>query len=382
MSLELIDLCKQLIQFRGITPNDGGCIEFLKTTLSDLGFSDFCEKGFFGEQNLYCKIGSGRKNFCFAGHVDVVPAGDESQWTHDPFMGIVQDDVLYGRGAVDMKSEIAAFICAAQDFKTEHPNFDGIISILITTDEEGAGLGTKNMLKHITSQGEKIDYCIVGEPSSNERVGDSIRIGRRGSVNCIIKFIGKQGHAAYPHNAKNPLTILIKSMNHILNHEWGIEDERFLPTNLEMTSIDTDNEFANVIPNSTICKFNIRFNYSCRDINWKDFILKKIHEQKNVDISNYDIDIITHINAESFITDNQEWIDVISDSILDVTGYTPHPNTHGGTSDARFVKNYCPVVDCGILNRTAHQINEHSSISDICTIYSIYKTVLKKIFIC
>ncbi|WP_341793314.1 MULTISPECIES: succinyl-diaminopimelate desuccinylase [unclassified Rickettsia] len=375
-----INYLKDLIGFKSVTPQSDGAIEYIDKFLQENGFQT--EIKLFGGSssqvtNLYGFYGNKKPNICFVGHVDVVPAGDFTLWHASPFSAHIIGDKIYGRGAVDMKGAIACFLAASLDFIKHNPNLNGSISFLITGDEEGeAKYGTKEMLKHIYNQGHKIDFAIVGEPTNEEEIGDTIKIGRRGSVNFNLNLHGKQGHVAYPQKARNPLPCLIKIMHDIINIKLDEGGAFFDHSNSCVTSIDVGNNITNVIPGEASARFNIRFNelHSAESLT---NLIKRIVEKYCTEYKlNYEL--TAKSSAESFIQDPIDRIADFAEIVASTTNIKPKFSTSGGTSDARFVKSYCPVVEFGLLSETAHKINEYTKITDLQKLYDVYYNSLTK----
>ncbi len=363
----MLSILKELISCVSISPKDDGALSNISNLLEQNGFKCFLKEfgeGEFATKNLYAEKGEGAKNLCFAGHVDVVPAGDIKLWKNDPFDMIAEEGNIYGRGVVDMKGAVSAMISAMLDYTNKYSNK---VSILLTSDEEASGkFGTKKMLEWLQENGIKIDFAIVGEPTSSEIFGDTIKIGRRGSINFHLVIHGKQGHVAYPELAINPNTILIKILNDLIN--WKIDEgnDFFQPSNLEIISIDTDNDVMNLIPQSSSVKFNVRFN------------TKQTPERliKNIEtiIKKYTADFsLQHsISAQAFLTAISEFAYEFQGLVQEICQVKPQFSTSGGTSDARFIKDICPLLEFGLLNKTAHQINENCKIMDLQKLYSVY----------
>ncbi|KKB96298.1 Succinyl-diaminopimelate desuccinylase [Candidatus Arcanobacter lacustris] len=376
MKLDPVQLAQKLISFPSITPVDAGAIDYLIEVLSGLGFK--CQKVIFDDvTNLYARYGNLEPNFCFAGHTDVVPTGDINSWSFDPFLGDVHDQKLYGRGAVDMKGAIACFIASVSEFIHDNPNFNGSISFLITGDEEGPAInGTIKMLDYLKDRQEKISLCLVGEPTSSEKLGDIIKIGRRGSICADIIVRGIQGHVAYPHLANNPVTGLVSILGLLKNTKLDDGNEEFQASNLEITNIEVGNNATNVIPASASASFNIRFNniYNLQTIEkWIRDVCDNVPDIK--------YDLIIKNTAESFLTSDLTFGKIIQDAVFDTMGISAKFSTDGGTSDARFIKNYCPVIEFGLTNATAHKIDEHVSLEDIANLSKVYLNILKKYFV-
>jgi len=365
--MELVELAKKLISFPSVTPDEAGCLDYIQNLLADAGF--YVERLKFGEvDNLYAKIGEG-KNFCFAGHIDVVPPGDEARWTNPPFEPVVKNGVLYGRGASDMKAAIAAMLAAAMEYKDK-----GCVSFLLTSDEEGPGVdGTKRVLEELAGRGEKIDACIVGEPTNPEKLGQMAKTGRRGSMNCTITVQGKQGHAAYPHNADNPVKKLIDILYKLQNHVLDSGSKAFDPSNLEVVTVDVGNKASNVIPAQARAVLNIRFNDHYKSPQLKSWIEGVIGEDKKVTLE-------YHVSGESFLTKIGKLSDIVADVVKEVTGIKPEFSTTGGTSDARFIHEYAEVIEFGLINKSAHQVDENCLVDELEKLKVIYLKILQKFF--
>lgn len=375
--IDPLEFTKELIKIPSITPFDGGALDLLQAKLDALGFK--CQRFVFEDvDNLYARIGDKAPNFCFAGHTDVVPTGALENWTNPPFEPIEKDGFLYGRGAADMKSAIAAFTSAVQRFLTNRV-LNGSISFLITGDEEGVALnGTKKLIAAIDELGEKIDHCIVGEPTCPHILGDMIKNGRRGSINCTINVIGKQGHVAYPDKANNPIPPLLELLHRLQTTALDNGAEGFQPSNLEIVTIDVGNPATNVIPANASARFNIRFNTNHTGESLKQWII----DTKNEVLEDYSahIDLNIAISGEPFFTAPSKFTDIVQDAAFEITGHRPLLSTTGGTSDARFIKNYCSVIEFGIVGATLHQIDEHVKIDDIFKLTEIYQKILEKYF--
>lgn len=382
MPLDPLALSKELIACPSVTPEDAGALAVLERALAPLGFTctrlPFEEAGTARVDNLYARWGTSGKNLCFAGHTDVVPPGDVAGWTSPPFEPQVRDGILYGRGVVDMKCAIACFAAAASEFLA-HQKPNGSISLLITGDEESVAInGTQKALKQLAAQGEKLDACIVGEPTNPEQLGEMIKIGRRGSVSFKLTVWGKQGHVAYPHLADNPVSRLLNILHALDNHELDNGTQFFQPSNLEIASIDVNNPADNVIPAMAQALFNIRFNDTHRAqtlIHWIEGICESICEDGE---ARYKLE--PRISGEAFITQPGAWSDIVSNAVAEITGKTPELSTTGGTSDARFIKDYCPVVEFGLMNKTAHKVDECAAVADIYALKDIYVKVLAGYF--
>ena len=375
-----IIIAEELIRKKSITPIDDGCIEYLKTLLTELGFKchilPFSDDNSPTVINLYAKYGNSQeKNFAFAGHTDVVPTGEEKLWNFSPFAAEIKDGVLYGRGAVDMKGAIASFIAAVQEFLEKKTDFQDSISFIITGDEEGIAInGTQKIVEWLQENNEKISHCLVGEPTNPHKLGEMIKVGRRGSVNFTIKALGKQGHVAYPENALNPITSLIASLNLLKNHHFDDGTEYFDPTNLEVTSFDVGNPTTNIIPESATAKLNIRFNsdHQSEDIvNLVKYTLDKT-------LHKYELEY--RVSGESFYNKDKFFSKLVLDSVAKITKEKTILSTTGGTSDARFLKDICPCVEFGLINKTAHQIDENIAVKDLTILKECYKEILENYF--
>ncbi len=363
-----------------MTPADAGALDVLQSAAEGLEFAchrlTFSEAGTDDVDNLYARLGTGAPNFCFAGHTDVVPPGDAESWSSDPFGAVVADGVLYGRGAADMKSAIAAFMEAVARFRgRRRGSFDGSISLLITGDEEGKAInGTRKVLEWMAGRGETIDVCLVGEPSNPLALGDMIKIGRRGSLTGKLVVTGVQGHTAYPDQADNPLPRLIAMLSAIVGTPLDEGTAHFQPSNLQLTTIDVDNPAPNVIPERASAGFNIRFN----DLHTGDSLTSWLREQMDGVGGDYDLDI--HVSGEAFLTPPGEFSELIVRAVREVTGRVPELGTTGGTSDARFIKDYCPVAEFGLVGQTMHKVDERIAVSDVRVLVEIYESVLEEYF--
>jgi succinyl-diaminopimelate desuccinylase len=374
MSYDVLSLAQGLIRCPSVTPEDAGAQAFLAQKLSAVGFS--CSHLQFEDvPNLFARYGTGGKHLCFAGHTDVVPTGPEQKWTHTPFGAEVHNGILFGRGAADMKGAVAAFAAAAVSFIERKKHFDGSISLLITGDEEGPAVnGTVRVLEWMKEHGHLPDVALVGEPTNPDTLGQEIKIGRRGSLSGTLRVAGKQGHVAYPHLAHNPLPPLIKMLDALSDHVFDKGSAYFPQTNLEVTTIDVGNPASNVIPSEGRATFNIRFNdrWSSETISQKIVdILDKVKHPYELELS---------CGAESFITRPGDWSALVLKAVQDITGKKAEYTTNGGTSDARFIVNYCPVVEFGAINASIHQIDEHASVKDLEDLTRIYERILMLYF--
>ena len=378
-----LQLAKELIRYPSVTPIDAGVMKFLEKKLKKLGFKtkilEFKEKNTKPVKNLYARLGYKGPNFCYAGHLDVVPAGNLRDWTVNPFRPSIKKGHLIGRGANDMKSSIAAFVSAISIFIKNNKKFNGSISLLITGDEEGVAInGTKKVVEYLKKRKEKIDFCLVGEPTNPNKLGEMIKIGRRGSMNGRLSVIGIQGHVAYPHRANNPSTALVQILKELKEIKFDKGTKNFQPTNLEVTKINIDNTADNVIPGLANATFNIRFNnkHSSNSIKTKiNKILKKIcHKNK----SNYKIEY--SVSGEAFLTKPNQTTYMIRDVIKKITKIKPELSTTGGTSDARFIRKIAPCLEFGLVGKTMHKVDEAVSLNDLKKLTLIYSNILKNYF--
>jgi succinyl-diaminopimelate desuccinylase len=383
MPTDPVTIARELIRCRSVTPQEGGALSYLQGLLAQAGFAahraTFAEPGTAAVDNLYARVGNAKPNLLFAGHTDVVPAGNEACWSHPPFAGELADDKLYGRGAVDMKGGIACFVAAALDYlgaKGGAPK--GSISLLITGDEESVAVnGTVKLLKWAAERGESFDHCILGEPSNVAILGDTIKAGRRGSLNGTLIVTGRQGHVAYPERAENPirgLTTLMAAMAVPLDEG----SEHFAPSNLEFTSVDVGNATVNLIPGQARARFNIRFNDR-----HSQTALKTLIERRAATATAGRVRYAFEwqpSNAEVFVTKPSPFTELAIAAIAEVTGRKPQLSTSGGTSDARFIKDYCPVLEFGLVGQTMHQVDECTPVNDLLTLTAIYRRIIEKYF--
>ena len=377
-----LQLAKELIRFPSITPTDAGVMGHLEKKRKSLGFKTkvftFAEKNTKPVKNLYARLGTKSPNLCFAGHLDVVPPGNINDWTIKPFKPAIKKGHLIGRGANDMKSSIAAFVSAVSKYISEKkPN--GSISLLITGDEEGVAInGTKKVVEYLKKKKEKIDFCIVGEPTNPSKLGEMIKIGRRGSMNGKLTINGVQGHVAYPHRAKNPVTTLIKIFNEFKKIKLDKGTKDFQPSNLEITRINIDNNADNVIPALASGTFNVRFNnkHSSNSIKTKlNKIIKKVTSKDKVKFEmNY------RVSGEAFLSKPNSTTYMVRDVIKKITKINPKLSTTGGTSDARFIRKISPCLEFGLVGKTMHKIDEAVSLTDLKKLTQIYQNILKKYF--
>ena len=378
-----LQLSKELIRFPSVTPKDAGIIKFLSKKLKKLGFNckilEFKGKGSKPIKNLYAKIGKKGPNFCYAGHTDVVPPGNLKDWTINPFKPAVKKNYLIGRGANDMKSSIACFAAAVSRFLQKNKKFNGSISFLITGDEEGYAInGTKKVVDYLKRKKEKIDFCIVGEPTNPNKLGEMIKIGRRGSLSGMIEISGTQGHIAYPHLSNNPINTLVEICKKLKEKKLDKGNKNFQPSNLEFTSINVDNKAHNVIPAIARAQFNIRYN----NIHTANSLKKKINNLvKNINKKNkckFKIDFMA--NGEAFLTKPEKTIFTARKIIKKITKINPKFSTTGGTSDARFIRKIAPCLEFGLVNRTMHKVDECVSLKDLRKLTKIYNDILVEYF--
>jgi len=375
MQIDPVSLTQDLVRCPSITPNDAGALDVLEQALVGLGFKctrlPFGEPGTADVDNLYARLGTNGPHFCYAGHTDVVPTGILDDWKHEPFDAIIDNGVLYGRGTSDMKGGIAAFIAAVSSLD----HFNGSISLLITGDEEGPAVnGTVKMLEWLKDHNEIPDLCLVGEPTNVSEIGDMAKIGRRGSLNGVLTVNGTQGHVAYPHLADNPIPRLVRVLDKLTSLDLDQGNEFFQPSNFEVVSVDVGNQATNVIPMKATARFNIRFNNEQN----ADELINLLTSICEKDAGDHSIDI--NVSGDAFLTPRGLLSDIIEMSIKDVTGKNVELSTSGGTSDARFIKNYCPVAEFGLINKTIHQVNECVRVEDLNLLCEIYTRILTQFF--
>lgn len=376
--IKALEIAQRLIQCKSITPQNDGAIEYLAGLLENYGFTchilDFAEPGYATVKNLYARYGKEEPNFCFAGHTDVVPIGNINSWKHDPFAAEVVEGVLYGRGAVDMKGGIAAFAEAAIRFVSNN-KFKGSISFLITGDEEAQAInGTPKLLQWLQKNNEKLSDCLVGEPTCPDHLGEIVQNGRRGSGNFELQVIGKQGHVAYAENFDNPATRLIKILHELKSHPLDAGNEFFEPSNLEVTNLHIGNTATNVVPESATANFNIRFN----DLHSRDSLVNKIDKVCKDHAKNYQLKDV--FSGVAFYVEPNHLSDIICASVEEMTNIKPKLSTFGGTSDARFIKDFCPVFEFGLISKTAHQVDEHIKITELEQLTEIYYKIISRYF--
>lgn len=384
LSEDAVDLAQGLIRCRSVTPEEGGALDYLQAKLEAAGFTchrlPFETAGTPTVDNLYARIGTERPHLCFAGHTDVVPPGDDEAWSHPPFAGDIDQGLLYGRGASDMKGGVAAFVAAALDYLTfARGEPAGSISLLITGDEEGPAVnGTEKVLKWMAAHDEVVDHCIVGEPTNATRLGETIKIGRRGSLNGKVTVKGVQGHVAYPALANNPIRGLIAVLSSLYEEPLDQGNAHFSPSNLEVTTIDVRNPATNVIPARAEALFNIRFN----DDHTPDSLQSWAREKAFTALEGSGLEAIFEYEPANpvFLTEPGTLSTLLAEAISDVTGLTPELSTAGGTSDARFIKDYCPVVEFGLTTESMHQVDERVAVADLEKLAVIYRRFLDLYF--
>ena len=380
MAMDPVELTQALIRCPSVTPQEGGALDLLQDRMESLGFTchrlPFQEPGTERVDNLYARLGTSGPVLCYAGHTDVVPVGDEAAWSVDPFAAEIRGDDLIGRGAVDMKGSIAAFTAAVSRFlDSQGTGFGGSIAFLITGDEEGdATNGTVKVLRWLEEQGEKLDHCLVGEPTSDARLGDMVKIGRRGSMNGRLRVRGVQGHTAYPQLADNPAHALVAMLAAITQEPLDEGSDHFPPTSLQVTSIDIGNKVTNVIPAEARANFNIRFN----DLHDSKAVERWVRER--LDRAGKPYELTFSVSGESFLTPPGLLSDLLQSAIEAELGSRPELGTTGGTSDARFIKDACPVAEFGLRNATAHKIDEQVPLAELQSLTNIYGKLLEGYF--
>jgi succinyl-diaminopimelate desuccinylase len=371
-----IALTQALIRQPTVNPCHDGAQDVLADVLESLGFRTK-RYHFDGVDNLYARLGGASPNICFAGHTDVVPIGDAAGWTVDPFGAEIRNGIMYGRGTSDMKGAIAAFVSAAARYLDDHGAPQGSISLLITGDEEGPGInGTRRLLPAVIADGEVIDHCIVGEPTSEEVIADIVKNGRRGSLNAVVKAVGKQGHAAYPEKSANPMPALLDALQKLRNMKLDDGSPGFQPSNLEITTIDVGNPAHNVIPAQATAKFNIRFNPN----HTGDALMKRISDLISTTERGVTVTVDQRVTGEAFYTQPGKLTDLIVAAVSAETGRSPQLTTGGGTSDARYIKDICPVAELGVRNEMAHKVDECIPVDEIETLCRIYYRLLASYF--
>jgi succinyl-diaminopimelate desuccinylase len=384
MTADPVAIARDLLRCPSVTPEEGGALAYLHDVLTKAGFAvqrlKFAEPGTASIENLYARIGAGRPNLAFAGHTDVVPPGDAKAWRHPPFAGEIDDGILYGRGAVDMKGGIACFVAAAIGYLAANGGKpkQGSISLLITGDEESVAVnGTIKLLQWAAARGEKFDHCVLGEPSNIEALGDTIKAGRRGSLNGTLIVHGRQGHVAYPNRFDNPirgLVTLIAAMQSPLDEG----SEQFDPSNLEFTSVDVGNPTVNLVPGEAHARFNVRYNDHHSQASLKALIERRASDAA-VGRIRYSFEWPPS-NADVFVTKPGPFTDLAAAAIAEVTGRQAQLSTTGGTSDARFIKDYCPVLEFGLVGQTMHQVDERVPVADLVSLTAVYRRIIEKYF--
>lgn len=377
--IDPVELTAALVRCPSVTPADAGALDILHDLLTDAGFScAWADRG--GICNLFARWGTqgNTRSFGFNGHTDVVPIGDEAAWTMPPFGAEIKDGIMYGRGTTDMKSGVAAFAAAAVDFVRDTPP-DGSVVIAITGDEEGESVdGTLALLEHMAKHGERMDVCLVGEPTCPNTMGEMIKIGRRGSMTIKFRVVGKQGHSAYPQRANNPLPAMMRLMDRLASHELDQGTDHFDGSTLAVVTVDTGNPATNVIPAECVATVNIRFNDTHSGASLSEWIESEVAAIREA--FGVQIETKTKISGESFITPPGELSAMVSKAVEAVTGVTPALSTTGGTSDARFVKSHCPVVEFGLVGQSMHQVDEHVRVEHIHELKTIYTRILQDYF--
>ena len=378
MPISELKLAKELIRCPSVTPKDAGAINVLAKNLRSLGFK--CQLiSFKNIKNLYAKLGKSSPNFCYAGHTDVVPPGNIKDWSVNPFKPAIKNNKLIGRGANDMKASIACFVAAVSKFKAKNKKFKGSISLLITGDEEGIAInGTKRVVEYLKRKKEKIDFCLVGEPTNQNKLGEMMKIGRRGSMTGYLTVYGTQGHVAYPHDANNPAPVMTKILSQIESIKLDNGTKSFQPSNLEIVKINTDNLADNVIPSEMKATFNIRFNNKHSSNSLKKKLNKII--QKTCDKNKCSFKISYMVSGEAFITNPNKTTFMIQKIIKKITKIKPKLSTTGGISDARFIRKISPCVEFGLVGKTMHKVDETVSLSDLKKLTKIYNKILENYF--
>jgi succinyl-diaminopimelate desuccinylase len=383
---DVVELTRTLVRCESVTPREAGALQHLERTLAPLGFRcermDFSQAGTDDVANLYARIGTVGRHFCFAGHSDVVPVGDLSSWTIGPFAAELSDGYLFGRGAADMKGAIAAFTDAATRFlKKRGGDFGGSISLLITGDEEGPAVnGTVKMLKRLAERGEKIDACVVGEPTSSKRFGDMMKIGRRGSMNVEMVVRGVQGHVGYPERLDNPIHRLSALIEALVREPIDKGSTHFQPSSLQFTTVDVGNKATNIAPGMVRARFNTRFNDLWTSKTLLAHLKERLDRAHAALGGNGTIELSAEVSGESFFTPPGPLSELVAGAVRDVAGVEPELSTTGGTSDARFIRSYCPVLEFGLVGETMHKVDEKSAVADLRTLSRVYETMLDRYF--
>ncbi len=376
MSINTLELAKQLISRRSVSPDDAGCLDIICEHLKPLGFE--CEMiSMGGVDNLWARRGAASPLVCFAGHTDVVPTGPLDQWDSDPFVPTIRDGVLYGRGASDMKTSLAAFVVAITDFVARHPDHPGSLAVLFTSDEEGPAIdGTVRVVEALRQRGEKVDYCIVGEPTAVDKLGDMIKNGRRGSLSGILTVKGVQGHVAYPHLAKNPIHVIAAALAELAQTQWDSGNEYFPPTTWQVSNFNAGTGANNVIPGDAHLKFNFRFSTAST----LESLQTRVHGILDRHGVPYELEWC--YDGRPFLTKKGDLDDAVARAIKSVTGIDTKLSTTGGTSDGRFITDICPqVIECGPTNATIHKINECIRLDELEQLPRIYLQTLKNLLL-
>jgi len=376
--IDAVNLTRELIRRPSVTPADAGAMDVVERTLTGLGFA--CRRMKFGDiENLYARYGDARPNLCFAGHTDVVPVGDAAAWSQGAFEAEVVDGVLVGRGAVDMKGAIAAYIAAAAK-AIAAGEVKGSLSFLITGDEEGVALdGTMKVVEALIAEGEAVDHCVVGEPTAAELFGDMVKVGRRGSMNADIVVEGIQGHVAYPHRAANPARVLIPLLDRLQSRALDQGYPEFQPSNLEVTLVEMPNTATNIIPATARARLNIRFNPSHKGQELADWVAAEA--QAAAQGTRCKVTVTPQISGEAFLTERGPFTDLVAEAVADVAGRPPELSTSGGTSDARFIRALCPVVEVGLVGATMHQVDERTPVAEIERLQAVYERLIAQYFV-
>jgi len=382
--LDVISLTQELMRCPSVTPNDAGALNVLQSALELVGFDctrlPFSDDNTPDVDNLYARYGTAAPNFCFAGHTDVVPTGDLNSWSVDPFDAVIKDGILFGRGAADMKAAVACFAVSAQRLiKSRKGKFNGSISLLITGDEEGPAInGTRKVLEWMSAKGEHIDQCLVGEPTNPKNLGEMVKIGRRGSFTGFLTVLGDEGHVAYPHLSHNPIPHIVAMMSALDQLHLDDGSEHFQPSNLEFTTVDVGNPATNVTPALARATFNIRFN-TFQSLDGLDARIREtldaVAKERG---AKYELRVLK--NSEPFLTEEGDFSKLVAGSIEQHMGRKPELSTTGGTSDARYIKNYCPVVEFGLVGQTMHKVDECVPVKDIEVLADIYTSILEGYF--
>jgi succinyl-diaminopimelate desuccinylase len=380
VDIDALALAQELIRCESVTPRDEGALDILEHTLAGLGFTchrlRFTSEGEAGVHNLYARLGSAVPNFCYAGHTDVVPIGERDAWSQDPFAGEIVDDALYGRGAADMKGAIACFIAAVSQFLAAHSGeMQGSISLLITGDEEGLAVnGTVKVLGWMREKGEVIDHCLVGEPTNPRELGEMVKIGRRGSLNAELAVTGTQGHVAYPDLADNPIPRLLAMLTALTAESLDKGNDHFQASNLEITSVDVGNQATNLIPATVRARFNVRFN----DEHNSEGVIRWLRRKLDGVGDAYELTVA--VSGEAFVSPPGPFTHLVVEAIKATIGIEPELSTSGGTSDARFIKDACPVAEFGLISQTMHKVDEHTRLADLQALTRVYRAVLEGYF--